>query len=246
MHCVFNSLEAFSKNKELSTPMQIGLQKMEIHRGQNINFLSLHEGIKVTEKTVMKVKRPVMIGMRSLFSRSLKEKETSRGMMIEKQSSRNLKERSNSKVTRRTQTEIVDRGQDSEHKRPVQGGWMEVDGAGSKLDKEDTQRRCVNTRLVDGKASLSDDEPLRRREKLKEMWRLALVRRLKERGEWWECDDDTLGIWSLAVLELDTAFKVRMEAEYPEEYPIGRNYHVLKWKEVIEHLRRVWTSLYTK
>ena len=92
MHCVFKSLEAFSKNKDLSTPTQIGLKKMDIHRGENINVLSLHDGIKVTGKVVKKLKRPVMKGMRSVSSRSLMKSETGREMRIEQQSSRSFLE----------------------------------------------------------------------------------------------------------------------------------------------------------
>ena len=51
MDCIFNSLENYSKNKDLSTPMQMGLKKMEIQRGKNINVLSWHDGMKATVLT---------------------------------------------------------------------------------------------------------------------------------------------------------------------------------------------------
>ena len=57
MDCVFKSLESFSRNMEVSTPMQMGIKKMEIHRGQNINVLPLHVDPKSTEKEVNIAKR---------------------------------------------------------------------------------------------------------------------------------------------------------------------------------------------
>ena len=101
---MFKSLEAFSKNKDLSTPTQIGLKKMDIHRGENINVLSLHDGIKVTGKVVKKLKRPVMKGMRSVSSRSLMKSETGREKRIEQQSSRSFLEVPSRLVKRRLQS----------------------------------------------------------------------------------------------------------------------------------------------
>ena len=54
MDCVFKSLDTFSRNKDVSTPTQIWIKKMEIHRGQNINVLSLHVDSKIKEKVVKK------------------------------------------------------------------------------------------------------------------------------------------------------------------------------------------------
>ena len=67
MDCVFKTLESFSRNKDVSTPTQMGIKKMEIHKGQNINVLSLHVVAKVTEKVVKKTKRPLIGGNASSF-----------------------------------------------------------------------------------------------------------------------------------------------------------------------------------
>ena len=69
LDCVFKSLETFSRNKDVSTPTQIGIKKMEIHRGQNINVLSLHVDSKIKEKVVKKAKRITVKKKRTLSTR---------------------------------------------------------------------------------------------------------------------------------------------------------------------------------
>ena len=69
MDCVFRSLETFSRNKDVSTPMQMGIKKMEIHRGQNINVLSRHVDTNIKEKVVKKAKRITVKKKRKLSTR---------------------------------------------------------------------------------------------------------------------------------------------------------------------------------
>ena len=71
MDCVFKSLDTFSRNKDVSTPTQIWIKKMEIHRGQNINVLSLHVDSKIKEKVVKKAKRITVKKKRKLSIREI-------------------------------------------------------------------------------------------------------------------------------------------------------------------------------
>ena len=69
MDCVFKTLETCSRNKDVSTPMQMGLKKIEIHRGQNINVLSRHDDWNIKEKVVKKDKRITVKKKRENFQR---------------------------------------------------------------------------------------------------------------------------------------------------------------------------------
>jgi len=67
MNCVFETLQAMSRNKELSAPIQISKTKLEIYKASSINVKPLHKDETSAVKTVNKIKRFSLSARRRAF-----------------------------------------------------------------------------------------------------------------------------------------------------------------------------------
>ena len=82
MNCIFETLQAFSGNNELSAPMLVPRRKWEIHKAQSITIKPVISAVK----TVKKVVRPLIKGKRSIAARSLM-KPTKVGRILKRSNS---------------------------------------------------------------------------------------------------------------------------------------------------------------
>ena len=78
-----------------------------------------------------------------------------------------------------------------------------------------------------------------RGEKLKQLWRQALARMLKNNGdEVLNPSDQELGTWTLGVKFWDAVFKQQLlEEGFGEEYPLGSSFDILGFDELLSYLR---------
>ena len=80
---------------------------------------------------------------------------------------------------------------------------------------------------------------LQRGEKLKQLWRQALARMLKNNGDVvLNPSDHELGTSTLGVKFWDAVFKQQLlEEGFGEEYPLGSSFDILGFDELLSYLR---------
>ena len=125
MNCVFKTLVTFSGNKQLTAPTQMARRKLDIQRAESINVVSRQKDDSIAVKTKKIVERPLIMGKRTLPSRSRKETDTVKVNRIGHPSIRCVMQA----------PKVATRGV-IEH-----GSSMEVDGDVRNLDRECQQRR---------------------------------------------------------------------------------------------------------
>ena len=94
MTCVFETLQALSANKGLSTPTQVTRRTLEYHKAQSISVIPIHKG-DTRCKTVKNVGRLIVKGKRSSAPRSSMESNIGKVKRIGQQIKRSVRESPN-------------------------------------------------------------------------------------------------------------------------------------------------------
>ena len=97
------------------------------------------------------------------------------------------------------------------------------------------EKNNPTTNIEVGEADLPGKR--QRGKKLKQLWRRALARMLKNTGDLaLNPSDQELGTWTLGVKFWDAVFKQQLlEEGFGEEYPLGSSFDILSFDE-LQHI----------